>query len=104
MFGSALGSADNGYQVADGRFTNVSSIYDPNSLLVSTLVSPVHNPYGYISGTFDYQVRAREARIFGGERKAALPYSNSNVAGLRGSFCCWCYLETYLRIDSTVDK
>ena len=36
MFGSALGSADNGFIVADGRFANVSSIYDPDSLLTST--------------------------------------------------------------------
>ena len=58
MFGSALGSADNGFIVADGRFANVSSIYDPDSLLTSTGIEPVHTPYGYISANFDYQVHS----------------------------------------------
>eukprot|EP00904_Undaria_pinnatifida_P001214 jgi/Undpi1/11093/HiC_scaffold_30.g13391.m1 len=55
MFGSAMGSADNGFLVSDGRFANVSSIYDPKSFLTSAGVTPVHNPYGYISAKYDYQ-------------------------------------------------
>ena len=57
MFGSALGSEDNGFMVSDGRFANVSSIYDPKSLLTSTDITPVTNSYGYVSAKYDYQVR-----------------------------------------------
>eukprot|EP00904_Undaria_pinnatifida_P001215 jgi/Undpi1/11094/HiC_scaffold_30.g13392.m1 len=55
MFGSALGSEDNGFMVSDGRFANVSSIYDPKSLLTSADITPVTNSYGYVSAKYDYQ-------------------------------------------------
>lgn len=55
-----MGSADNGYQISDGRFGNISAIYDPyHNLPGNGLdIGPHHNAYGYLSPTYNYQVRS----------------------------------------------
>lgn len=58
MFGRAIGSAENNYQLTEGRFGNVSSIYDPDDTLVDSDISPYHNAYGYINAEYNYQVRS----------------------------------------------
>ncbi|CAM9782570.1 unnamed protein product [Ectocarpus sp. 12 AP-2014] len=57
MFGRAMGSADNGYQISDGRFGKISAIYDPHHDLPGNGldIGPHHNAYGYLSATYNYQ-------------------------------------------------
>ncbi|CAN0427685.1 unnamed protein product, partial [Ectocarpus fasciculatus] len=57
MFGRAMGSADDGYQIADGRFGKISAIYDPHHALPGNGldIGPHHNAYGYLSPTYNYQ-------------------------------------------------
>lgn len=59
MFGRAVGSADNGYQISDGRFGSISAIYDPHHNLPGNGLDmgSHHNPYGYLSAPYNYQVR-----------------------------------------------
>lgn len=57
MYGSALGSPDNGYQISEGWFAGVKSIYDPDETFVDDLISPGHSIYGYIDAKFNIQVR-----------------------------------------------
>lgn len=59
LFGSAYGTPENSYQIVDGRFPNVSSIYDPHGDLIDKWVTPSHNAYGYIGPTCDWTVRAQ---------------------------------------------
>lgn len=54
MFGRAMGSAENSYQVTEGRFGNISSIFDADHTLVD--MDSHHNAYGYLSPSFNYQV------------------------------------------------
>ncbi|CAM9741762.1 unnamed protein product [Ectocarpus fasciculatus] len=55
MYGSALGSPDNGYQISEGWFAGVKSIYDPDETFVDELISPGHSIYGYIDAKFNIQ-------------------------------------------------
>ncbi|CAB1114279.1 TYR [Ectocarpus sp. CCAP 1310/34] len=57
MFGSALGSPDNQFQISDGWFSNISSVYDPAGDLLSAEadISTNHNPYGFVGSTYNYQ-------------------------------------------------
>ncbi|CAM9966345.1 unnamed protein product [Scytosiphon promiscuus] len=59
MFGSALGSPENGYQISDGWFANITSVYDPGGDLLSAdsdgAVTTNHNPYGFVDSSFNYQ-------------------------------------------------
>ncbi|CAM9741455.1 unnamed protein product [Pylaiella littoralis] len=57
MFGSAYGSQDNQFQISDGWFANVTSIYDPENNFVTPEehVSPTHNAFGIIDDDFNYQ-------------------------------------------------
>lgn len=59
MFGSALGSPENQYQISDGWFANITSIYDPQEdfLNPDEHISATHNPYGLIDASFNYQVQ-----------------------------------------------
>lgn len=53
MFGSAVGTPENDYEINEGWFTNVTSLYDPDSTFVSGFpnLRPGHNPYGFIGLT-----------------------------------------------------
>lgn len=55
-FGSAFGNPENDYQIKDGYFANISSVFDPYDNLVDPRISPMHNPYGYLGGSYDYTV------------------------------------------------
>jgi len=59
MFGSALGSPEKHFQISDGWFANITSAYDPESLLLRDWesISTNHNAYGLIDAAFNYQVR-----------------------------------------------
>lgn len=54
MFGRAMGSAENSYQLTEGRFGNIASIFDADHTLVD--IDCNHNAYGYLSPLFNYQV------------------------------------------------
>ena len=61
MFGSASGSPEKNYQISDGWFADITSVYDPNSELLSgseSIISTNHNPYGFVDASFNYQVRS----------------------------------------------
>ncbi|CAM9521680.1 unnamed protein product [Ascophyllum nodosum] len=55
MFGPAMGSPDNNYQLTEGRFGTISSIYDPDDALADSRIGTNHNAYGYVSPTYNYQ-------------------------------------------------
>lgn len=57
-FGSALGSPENDFMVSEGRFGNISTIYDPEKNIAKGGVKSNHNAYGYVTSTRNYQVRA----------------------------------------------
>lgn len=66
MFGSAFGTAENSYQISDGCFANISSIYDPNQDFIPLALETTHNAYGYITSRYNYQVHAQQpSRGFG---------------------------------------
>lgn len=58
MFGSAFGSEENQFQISDGWFANITSIFDPEGdfLFPDEHISATHNAYGMIDATFNYQV------------------------------------------------
>ena len=56
MFGRALGQPENSFQVTEGRFGGISSIYDPEDRRFDSRLATQHNPFGYISATSNYQV------------------------------------------------
>lgn len=56
MFGSAIGSPENQYQISDGWFANLESVFDPNGTYIDNVVGTVHNPYGFIDAPFNYKV------------------------------------------------
>ncbi len=58
MFGRAMGSAVNGHQLTEGRFGGIASIRDPDGALVD--IDCHHNAYGYLSPTYNYQVRRQD--------------------------------------------
>lgn len=58
MFGQAMGSAENGYQLTKGRFGGIASIYDPDGTLVD--IDCHHNAYGYLGPTHNYQVTRQD--------------------------------------------
>eukprot|EP00904_Undaria_pinnatifida_P014260 jgi/Undpi1/9965/HiC_scaffold_28.g12419.m1 len=55
MFGRALGQPENSFQVTEGRFGGISSIYDPEDRRFDSRLATQHNPFGYISATSNYQ-------------------------------------------------
>lgn len=57
-FGSALGSPENDFMVSEGRFANISTIYDPEKNIVKRGMKSNHNAYGYVTSICNYQVRA----------------------------------------------
>ncbi|CAN0415124.1 unnamed protein product [Laminaria digitata] len=56
MFGSARGSPDNQFQIADGWFANITSAYDPDHTLVGEGLATNHNPYGLVDANCNFQV------------------------------------------------
>ena len=58
MFGSALGSPDNQYQISEGWFAGIQSIFDKDDELLreDAAISTNHNPYGLVDSTANYQV------------------------------------------------
>ncbi|CAM9793594.1 unnamed protein product [Ectocarpus sp. 12 AP-2014] len=55
MYGSALGSPDNGYQISEGWFADVKSIYDPDETFLQEQINPGHSLYGYVDARFNIQ-------------------------------------------------
>lgn len=56
MFGRAMGSNANSFQLAEGRFGDIDTIYDPDHSLVDSRIEPNHNAYGYVNAKYNYQV------------------------------------------------
>lgn len=50
-----MNSPDNDYQICEGWFKDVHSLYDPDSEFVADVVSPGHNLFGYIDARFNMQ-------------------------------------------------
>lgn len=67
MFGRAMGSPDNDYQVTEGRFGGIRTIYDPEYTLLDNGIDIGYhyNAYGYLSPTYNYQVTATSKQTFG---------------------------------------
>lgn len=65
MFGSALGSPENQFQISDGWFSKITSVYDPAGDLLSADadISTNHNPYGFVGSTYNYQVPVRNEEM-----------------------------------------
>ncbi|CAN0323954.1 unnamed protein product [Pylaiella littoralis] len=61
-FGSALGSPENSFMVTEGRFGNISSIYDPTRSIAKGAIRANHNPYGYVTSVRNYQDLPRLTR------------------------------------------
>lgn len=57
MFGSAFGREENGYQITDGWFANISTIYDPDRDLFQSWIDTNRNPYGFVTAAYNFQVR-----------------------------------------------
>ena len=51
-----MGKEENNFMVTEGRFGNVSTIYDPDRTLVDDRIVPSYNPYGYMTSASNYQV------------------------------------------------
>lgn len=56
MFGRAMGSSKDSYQMTEGRFGTIATIYDPDHILGDSRISTNHNAYGYVSPVYNYQV------------------------------------------------
>lgn len=56
MYGSAMNSPDNQYQIVEGWFSEAKSLYDPDNIFVSDLINPGHNFYGFIDARYNFQV------------------------------------------------
>ncbi|CAM9961289.1 unnamed protein product [Scytosiphon promiscuus] len=61
-FGSATGDPDNNFMLSDSRFSNISTIYDPDSTLVGSVIDSYHNPYGLLTASNNYQDTPRLTR------------------------------------------
>ncbi|CAN0296786.1 unnamed protein product [Pylaiella littoralis] len=60
MFGSASGSPENQFQISDGWFAGITSVYDPQKVVLAsavngTSVTTNYNPYGFVDGSFNFQ-------------------------------------------------
>lgn len=55
MFGRAMGSAENSYQLTEGRFGSIASVLDADHTFLED-IDLNHNAYGYLSPSFNYQV------------------------------------------------
>lgn len=56
MFGRAMGSAANSFQLAEGRFGDIATIYDPDHAFEDSIIQPNYNAYGYVNAKYNYQV------------------------------------------------
>lgn len=56
MFGRAVGSKADSFQLVEGRFGDIATIYDPDHTLVDSRMQPNYNAYGYINAEYNYQV------------------------------------------------
>ena len=56
MFGPATGSPLNGYQISEGWFADVKTIYDPEDAFLPELIEPGHSVHGYIDAHYNFQV------------------------------------------------
>lgn len=56
MFGRVMGSSDNSYQMTEGRFGGIATIYDPDHIRGDNRISTNHNAYGYVTSVYNYQV------------------------------------------------
>jgi len=63
-FGDAMGKEENSFMVSEGRFGNVSTIYDPDHTLVDDRIVPSYNPYGYMTSASNYQVMEYALEIY----------------------------------------
>ena len=50
--------------VSEGRFGNISTIYDPEKNIVRGGVKSNHNAYGYVTSTRNYQAREISCFLF----------------------------------------
>lgn len=57
MFGASVTSPEDNFQVSDGWFSNISSIFDPTNKVVKHRFVVNHSPFGYINALYNYQVR-----------------------------------------------
>lgn len=57
MYGSAMNSPDNHYQISEGWFSGATSLYDPDNAFVSELINPGRNFYGFIDARYNFQAR-----------------------------------------------
>lgn len=64
MYGSAMNSPENGYQISEGWFEDVTSLYDPDHEFVADIVSPGHNLYGFIDARYNFNVSNRGVIYF----------------------------------------
>ncbi|CAB1114283.1 unnamed protein product [Ectocarpus sp. CCAP 1310/34] len=58
MFGSALGSPVNQFQISDGWFSNITSLYDPRGDILTpaeSFITTSHNSYGFVDGVYNFQ-------------------------------------------------
>ena len=56
MYGSAMNSPENQYQIVEGWFSGATSLYDPDYIFVHDLINPGHNFYGFIDARHNFQV------------------------------------------------
>lgn len=61
MYGSAMNSPDNDYQISEGWFSGATSLYDPDNAFVSELINPGHNLFGFIDARYNFQVRTKNS-------------------------------------------
>eukprot|EP00903_Cladosiphon_okamuranus_P009855 g9365.t1 len=61
-FGDAIGDPENDFMVSEGRFGNISTIYDPEKNIAKGGVKSNHNAYGYVTSTKNYQDLPRLTR------------------------------------------
>lgn len=64
MFGSAFGKEENGFQISDGWFANISTIYDPKNEEFEGWIDTNHNPYGFVTASYNFQVRTKVLSCF----------------------------------------
>ncbi|CAM9608908.1 unnamed protein product, partial [Hapterophycus canaliculatus] len=61
-FGSAIGNPENDFMLADSRFSNISTIFDPEGSLVGSTINTYHNAYGLVAALSNYQDSPRLTR------------------------------------------
>lgn len=59
MFGSAIGTLNDGHEISDGWFAGIKRAYDPHNTLVDEGIDTNHNVYGYVDAGYNFQVRIR---------------------------------------------